>query len=119
MLHFTIKKDHAEDKGNYWEALQFIGLETTGVPVMRRPLLFGGITSFQNGGNPFTGCKRLIVNQGGLRNKEAPPMVKRLFKEKVTPPLVENLTGLAKRFNGRLHLHFGEGVLQKVEIEAK
>jgi hypothetical protein len=118
MHHLTIKKDTflRARKGRYWEALQFIGLETSGISSMYKPLLFGGNASLQLEGKPFSGRKNLIINHGGLRNKEASDRLKRLFKQEIKPTLIEYLPGIEKGFNGKIELHFGGGVLQRAVI---
>ena len=102
--------------GYPWDDLQSIGLETSGHQTIRKELLFGGHATLQSDGEPLTGQKCLIVSQGSLRNKEASPESKKLFKNRIKAALMTTLKGLDESFSGKFELHFAEGVLQQVDI---
>ena len=70
-------------------------------------------------GNLLQAKKNLVINDGGLRNKEASTSLKKLFTEMIKPSLMEIMTALDKNLNGKLMLHFAEGDLQKIDIVAK
>lgn len=118
MKHTTISRHMNPDVNRdfSWEDIQLIGLETAGFQASRKQLLFGGYASTQVSGKPFTGRKHLIINNGGLRNKEASKGSKRLFKKWIKPALMASLPWLDEEFNGKLELHYGEGVLQQLDI---
>ena len=121
MKTFTLTKDMAWKMRcvSLWERLQYLGLEAAGFRSKLKQLPFGGDASYQIDGEPFTGQKSLILNNGGLRNKEASTSLKKLFVEKIKPLLMNILTPLDKNLNGKLMLHFSEGTLQRIYIETR
>lgn len=63
MLHATLGHKHFTSKmaSKCWNALQFVGLKTFGVPSVNKSLLFGGKYSFQYDGPPIFGQIDLFV----------------------------------------------------------
>lgn len=118
MIQVALKHVHCSTKKarECWTALQFVGLKTFGVPAVNKSLLFGGKYSFQYDGPPISGQINLSVGQGGLRNKNAPAKVKKLFKKEAMPALAELFPEVTSTFTGKLQLHFREGTLQEFTL---
>jgi hypothetical protein len=75
--------------------------------VAQRPLLDANAVTL-----PVTGKYTLVINQGGVQNRDMPKMAKELFKETVLPYLMQ-----VKRadipITGQLELHLAEGIIQR------
>lgn len=60
----------------------------------------------------FTGEYRLIINQGGIQNRDISKNGKVLFKENVLPYLMQSI-GADYKITGKLELHLAQGAVKR------
>lgn len=86
---------------------------------MNKRLLHGGKVSFQIEDRLSSDHFDLFIGQGGLRNKGATKEEKKIFRNDVSPILATKLKNLDPQFNGRIRLHYRNGLLDFFEVKTK
>lgn len=66
--------------------------------------------------SPFTGKFTLLINQGGLQNRETPKLGKDRFKDEVLPYLMQSI-GTDSRITGKLELHIAQGNVKRAILQ--
>lgn len=96
--------------------LEYIGMLKAGVPAIITRTQQGGRKTFSISEKPFAGSVILRINQGGLRDRETPADIKKLFREEVMPVLAKTFPEIGLKHTGNIELQFREDTIQDIKL---